>query len=281
MSEFFARILSAANVAGNVFGESALAFVGWMPGWLSNTLLALVLGVVMLLIFKATSNQTAIGRVRDGIKADLLSLKLFKDSLPVTLGAQARLFKGAGMLLFYSLIPLVVMMVIMLPLLGQLGVWYQHAPLTTGQTAIVAIQFADGADKQIAGVDLQPAEAFEIVAGPMRAPAAGQVWWTIQAAQDGTHELTFDLDGETITKTLQVGDGPTRVSKLRPDMTFTNVLMHPAEKPFAADSAVQWIDIEYGERSGWASGADNWLIYLFVLSLVFGFAFKGALGVRI
>ena len=281
MSGFFARIFAAVNVAGNVFGEFVLGFVGWMPGWLSNALIALVLGVVMLMLFKLTSNQNAIGRVRDGIKADLLSLKLFKDSLSVTLGAQGRLLRGAGTLLALSIVPLLVMVPVMLPLFAQMGVWYQHDPLTVGETTIVAMQFAEGATVDVATVTLQPAEGFEVVDGPMRAPAAGQVWWTIRAAADGAHEMTFALGDETVTKTLQIGDGPARVSKLRPNMTFTNVMLHPAEQPFAADDAVQWIDVDYADRPGWASGADNWLIYLFVLSLVFGFAFKGALGVKI
>ncbi|MHC4985757.1 MAG: hypothetical protein ACYTFO_06330, partial [Planctomycetota bacterium] len=281
VSSVFARIFAAVNVAGNVFGEVVLAFVGWMPGWLSNTLIALALGVVMLLLFKLTSNQNAIGRVRDGIKADLLSLKLFKDSLPVTLGAQGRLLKGAGTLLALSLVPLLVMVPVMLPLFAQMGVWYQHDPLTVGETTLVAMQFADGATEQVGDVALQPADGFDVVAGPMRAPAAGQVWWTIRANQDGAHEMAFALGDQTVTKTLQVGAGPARVSKLRPAMTFTNVMMHPAERPFAADDVVQWIDVDYDERSSWTSGADNWLIYLFVLSLVFGFAFKGVLGVKI
>ena len=269
------------NVAFGVVCRPLFAPIAYLPGWLSNTLNALALGVVMLLIFKWTSNQTAIGRIRDGIKADLLSLKLFKDSLAVTLGAQGRLLKGAGMLLALSLVPLLVMVPVMLPLLAQMGVWYQHDPLAVGETTLVAMQFADDAMDQVGEVALQPADGFEVVAGPMRAPAAGQVWWTIRTNHDGAHEMAFTLDDQTVTKTLQVGGGPARVSKLRPNMTFTNVLMHPAERPFKPDDAVQWIEVDYAQRPGWASGADNWLIYLFVLSLVFGFAFKGVLGVKI
>ena len=44
---------------------------------------------------------------------------------------------------------------------------------------------------------------------------------------------------------------------------------------------MQWIDIQYGLRDSWTSGADNWVIFFFIASLVFALAFKGVLGVRI
>ena len=48
-----------------------------------------------MIIFKYTSNQKAIGRVRDHIKANMLALKLFKDDMSVTFKSQGRVFGGA------------------------------------------------------------------------------------------------------------------------------------------------------------------------------------------
>ena len=109
--DFFAQIITWINVLTNTLGRFVLAPVGFLPGWLSNTIISAVTGIALLIIFKYTSNQNAIGKVRDGIKANLLALWLFKDSIIVTLQSQGRVFKGAFLLLFHALRPMLVMII--------------------------------------------------------------------------------------------------------------------------------------------------------------------------
>ncbi|MHC4563864.1 MAG: hypothetical protein ACYS8X_13985, partial [Planctomycetota bacterium] len=221
-----------------------------------------------------------IGRVRDAIKADILTLKLFKDSLPVTLAAQGRMFKGAGQSFLYALPPLAAMMIPVVLFLSQLGLWYQHAPLAVGEHARIAMTFNTSADS-VPQVTLQDSPAFEVVADPGAWPGAHLKWWTIKALQPGQHTMVFDVDGQTVTKTLAIGEGLMRINKLRPDMSFMDVMLNPAERPFRVNSPVQSIDIEYGERPEFISGADTWVIYLFIASIVFSLLLKGPLGVRL
>ncbi len=91
---FLAQIITWINVVTNGLGRFLLAPIGALPGWLSNTLISAVIGVVLLVIFKYTSNQKAIGKVRDSIKANMLALKLFKDSISVALESQDKTIKG-------------------------------------------------------------------------------------------------------------------------------------------------------------------------------------------
>jgi len=71
---FIAQIIAWINVPANALGKFFLAPIGMLPGWLSNTIISAVAGVILLIVFKYTSNQSAIGRVRDNIKADMLAL---------------------------------------------------------------------------------------------------------------------------------------------------------------------------------------------------------------
>ena len=82
------------NTIANALGWLVLAPIGVLPGWLSATAVSTVTGVLLLAGFKYTSNQAAIKRVRDQINADLLALKLFKDSARVALEAQGRILRG-------------------------------------------------------------------------------------------------------------------------------------------------------------------------------------------
>src|SRR5260370_27871087 len=105
MMEVVAGILVWLNSAANVLGRLLLAPIGMLPGWLSATVVAAVTGVLLLVLFKYTSNQRAIKRVRDDIDANLLALKLFKDNARVTIGSQGRLLVGAGRLFVLALVP--------------------------------------------------------------------------------------------------------------------------------------------------------------------------------
>lgn len=281
MSTLPLTILVWLNAAFGFVCRPLFAPIAHVPGWVSNGVLAGIAGVIMLVIFKHTSNQTLIGRIRDHVKADLLTLKLFKDSFGVTLKAQGRLLRGAALLFVLALPPLVIMMPVVVPMLGQMGVWYQHAPLAAGDETIVILRLSESARDALPTVSLADDDAFTVLAGPTRIPASGEVWWSIRADQPGRHTMTFTVDGEPITKSLSIGNGLMPVSKMRPGMVFSDLVLYPAEKPFGPDDPVQLIDIQYGLREGsWASSADLWILYFFVVSIVFGLIFKGPLGVR-
>ena len=100
-----------------------------LPGWLSATVVAAVTGVLLLAVFKYTSNQRAIKRVRNDINANLLALKLFKDSAGWRFGRRGASCCGAGRLFVLAVVPMLVMAVPVTLLLGQLALWYQARPL--------------------------------------------------------------------------------------------------------------------------------------------------------
>ena len=85
MTNALVTVVVWLNGAANALGEWVLLPIALMPGWLSATLIAAVTGIVLLVIFKYTSNQRAIQRVRNRIDANLLALKLFKESSRVTI----------------------------------------------------------------------------------------------------------------------------------------------------------------------------------------------------
>ncbi len=144
--DFLTRIISLLNIPANAFGEFAFAPMTSLPGWLSNTIISAAAGVLLMFIFKYTSNQRAIARIRDSIKADMLTLKLFKDSLAVTLEAQGRVFVSAFLLLFHSLIPMLVMIVPVSLLLAQMGLWYEFRPLKQAEQVVVVMKLNEQAE---------------------------------------------------------------------------------------------------------------------------------------
>jgi len=281
MTNCFAHLITWINAPANALGKFLLAPIGMLPGWLSNTIISAVAGVFLLIVFKYTSNQTAIGRVRDSIKANMLALKLFKDSLAVTLQAQGRIFKGAMLLLVHAVRPLLVMIVPVSLLLGQMGLWYQLRPLELGEEAIVTMGLNNDIGSSLPKVEIESIPAVEITIGPVQVLSKREVNWKIRARESGYHRIIFQVANQKIEKELAVGSGFMRVSSARPGWHWTDIMLHPWECPFSPDSIVQSIRIDYPERISRTSGTNWWIIYFFVVSLIFAFIFKPFLKVRI
>jgi uncharacterized membrane protein (DUF106 family) len=268
------QIVVWMNTVANALGRCVLAANTVLPGWLSATLVSIVSGIVFLIAFKYTSNQRAIKRVKDDIKANLLALKLFKDSAWVALCAQGCILFAALRLLLFSVVPMVVMIVPVLLILGQLALWYQARPLRVNEDAVVTLTLNPANSAIASNVELEPTRAVEATIGPVHIPSKHEVCWNIQARQSGYHRLVFHAGPQTVEKELAIGDGFMRVSKLRPAWRWLDVLVNPWEKPFDADSPIQSIEIDYPSRSSWTSGTDTWVIYWFIVSMAAGFCFR-------
>jgi hypothetical protein len=269
------------NMLANALGAFFLAPIAVMPGWQSATLVSAATGVLLLVIFKYTSNQRAIKAVRSDIKAHLLALKLFKDSTWVTFRAQGRILLGALKLLALALVPMAVMAIPVCLLLAQLALWYQARPLPIGEDAVVTLKLNGSLESSWPEVRLEPDDALEVAVGPVRVFSEREVCWRISGRKAGYHRLVFHVSGQPVAKELAIGDGFMRVSTQRPGWDWWDALWHPAEAPFGPDSPVQLIKIDYPSRASWTSGTDSWLIYWFVVSMVSALCFRRLVNVNI
>jgi hypothetical protein len=281
MMSIFAQLIAWINAPVNSLAKFLMAPIGSLPGWLSNTIISAVTGVILLIIFKYTSNQGAIGPIRDNIKANMLALRLFKDSVVVTLQAQGRIFRGAGLLLVHAIIPMLVMVIPVCLLLAQMGLWYQFRPLKTGEEAVVTMRLSNKTNALMPKISIESMPAYEKITGPIRVLSKGELYWKIMARESGYHHIDFLVDNRKIEKELAIGEGFMLVSAERPGWRWTDILMHPREKPFTPDSMIQSISIEYPKRVSYASGTDWWIVYFFVVSLIVALVFKPFLKVRI
>lgn len=280
-SPVLTRLAVWLNHFASVIAGILLAPIAWLPGWLSATVIAAVTGVIMLLMFKYTSNQAAIKHTRSQIKANLLALSLFTEDLRVGLRVQVALLLGAARLLALSLVPMLVMLVPMCLVLGQLALWFQARPLFVGEETVVTVQLAEAAVQSLQQIQFDPGTAATVTVGPVRVPSKHMVCWNIQTAKPGLHQLTFSVGDQRFTKELAVGGNYMTVSLSRPASSLGDVLIHPREQPFAAASPVQSIAVTYPHRSSWTTGTDWWMAYWFVASMVAAFLAKPFLNVNL
>src|SRR5258708_39380915 len=67
--------------------------------------ISIVIGLLMVIVFRYTSDQKAIGRAKDKLKAHLLAVRLFQDQLPVVMGAYGQIIGGTGSYLRIAFTP--------------------------------------------------------------------------------------------------------------------------------------------------------------------------------
>lgn len=263
-----------------------LAPVGRLPGWVSLGMISAITGVAMLWVFKHTSNQAAIKRARNQIAHNKLALSLFGDNLWVGLKSQASILAAAGRLMVLAVPSLIAMSVPTIFLLGQLGLWYQARPLKVGEEAVLTVRLASSKSNSMSSElvvepQLQPTQDIDVTVGPVRVPSRQMISWNIAARQPGLHSLQFRVGDQMVDKQLAVGSGFMPVSIKRPDSTLQDLLLHPQESPFGADSVVRSIDITYPERDSYASGTNWWIGYWLILSMAAAFAVKPLLKVNV
>lgn len=263
-----------------------------MPLLWTLSLFSLLAGLLMLLIFRYTSNQQRIRETKNGIKAHLLELWLFRDDPRIMISAQWQLLRLNGRYMKLALKPMIVMIVPMALILISLEGWFGYRPLQPGEAVIVSVQVSDGEIGLLERASLRASNGVMVETPPLRIPLTKEVDWRIQANGPGIHKVSVDLSGLPTAQAAQAGrhlekqvvvtQGLARVSSSRLSSEFWQTLLYPSEPPIPKQLGIQRIDIHYPARSikifHWET---HWLVVFFVLSIVFAFAFKRIFRVEI
>jgi|GEM_PF-241446 len=290
LNPLLSPLLAALNRVATPIGDALATALSWLPPGVGLVLSSALVGVLMLLAFRYTSNQTALGRARDDIAANLLALKLFKDDLRVGLMAQLRLLAALARLQYHMLRPVLIMLLPILLILGQMGLCYQWRPLRPGERTLIRVRLGQQAanDGQLE-VNLLPTRGLLVEAGPV--PGGGQLVWRVRGGEPGRYRLQFELrrlpasadDGGTgliVEKELVVGHERGRVSAARVGAQWTTQILHPAEARLPEDGPLRSIEIEYAGADSYFSGSNWWLLWFFAISMAAALLLKPVFRVR-
>jgi hypothetical protein len=279
-------MITAVSVFNTVltflFGLVYGALKGLGPLW-SLGGISLLGGILMVWIFGKVSNQDAVQKTRGRLSAELIALRLFKDDLRVFFGIQYQILVWTLKYLKCSLIPMLILMVPTLIILIQLNLHYGLRPLRVGEHALVKVKLRDPtALARGAKISLQAPESLKIETQGVRIEEMREVCWRVRGVQAGRFDLTVSDGNSSVTKQVAVGGRLEGVSSVRTGENWVTSLLYPGEAPLPSQSAIESIEILYPELDLEIFGKHvNWLILFLVLSLGFGYAFKGVLGVQI
>ncbi len=269
------------SILGAIFDGFFAPFRAFGP-WPGMIVISLVTGIVMLLIFKKTSNQDAIRRAKNQIKARLLEIRLFKNDTGASFRSQGAILGANFRYMGHALRPMLVMFIPVLLILAQLNLRYGAASLRPGEQALVKMTLSEKAGAEGTTASLQSSDGLVVETPPLRIEEEGEVDWRIRAEAPGLHRLTFNVGGTAVEKSVSVGqNAPAKVAALRA-RKFMDLFLYPGEKPLPKNSPVVKIEIGFpAQRLPLLGGTVHWLVAFFVLSMVFGFGLKGVFKVEI
>ncbi|MCK4430621.1 MAG: hypothetical protein KAW19_04895 [Candidatus Aminicenantes bacterium] len=270
------------SIFGKIFDIIFLPFRSMSP-WVAMIIASFMTGLLMLFIFRFTSNQKEIKKVKNKIKAHLLELRLYKDSLSISLKAQGNILRCNLKYISYSAKPMLVMIIPIILILIQLNFWFGYESLAPGQKAIFKVKLKDNYNPLEIDLNVESSSGLTIETLPLRMDEENEINWRISAKEKGIHNLNIILKGERITKTVAVAQKPlSKISPIKICRNFIDELLYPVEAPIKSDMPIKSLEITYPTRSmnlfGWHI---HWLIVYFALSIIFGFAFKGILKIEI
>jgi uncharacterized membrane protein (DUF106 family) len=267
---------------GKIFDLLFLPFRSMSP-WIGMILISFLTGLLMLFVFKQTSNQKGIQKVKNRIKAHLLELRLFKDSLGQSLRSQGSILRCNLKYIGYSAKPMLVMILPLILIIIQLNFWFGYESLEPNESAILKVKLREDQNPFEMQIAVQPSSGLVMETPPLRIEESQEIDWRFSATQEGIHQFTVTINGQAVSKKVAVAQKPlSRISPLKTNRKFLDQALYPTEPPIKGKIPVRTIEIQYPTKSmnlfGWKI---HWLIVFFVLSIIFGFAFKGVFKVQI
>src|SRR6184192_1991571 len=161
-------------------------------------LLSLLIGLLMVVVFRYTSDQKAIGRAKDQLKAHLLAVRLFQDQLPVVMRAYTRILQGTGSYLRLAFTPFLIAILPITFLIIQLDRYLGWMPLHPAQMFLIEARIEG--PQAINEIELQLPAGLESSAPPVHVPKDKEVVWRITAEREGQYEINLASAGPIVSK---------------------------------------------------------------------------------
>lgn len=275
------------SILNFVFDTALRPFHGLNPA-IGLMAISVITGILMLLVFRHTSDQKGIKRAKNLVKAHFLAIRLYKDDFSQMLSTMKNILVSNGLYMSKSVRPMLFMLIPVGLILIQLDSRYEHRPFRVGESAIVTVR-ASATAAQPAG-DLQALSRLSLVVPSeitvetqaLRIAERGEVCWRIRMEKAGAFDLQIQSGDRQYDKRIYVSDDLIALSPEKQRTGFVAALFNPAETAIPANTPLESIVVTCPKRALSLGGVEfQWLLGFFVMSLVAGFSLKGVFKVEI
>lgn len=260
-----------------------------LPAAVGLVVVSVLASIGMLMVYKATSNQTKLAAVKDQITAGMFEIRLFNDDLPALFRAQFEILRHNLTYLGLSLVPMVWLIIPFLLVVAQLHHHYAFRGLELGKPVLLKVQLQDDWSTRVpADTDGRPPLSLDVPSGlrldspPVWIPSLNEMSWRLVADSEGEHDLGVTVGGQTYEKAIQVTNHVVRRAPTRWAADFWKLVLYPAEAPLPRDGALLAVSVAYPAAMIHFFGFEmDWLLAFILLSIVSAFALRNRFGVTI
>ena len=242
--------------------------------------ISFVAGILMLVVFRYTSDQKKIRLAKDQVQAQLLAVRLFQDQLPAVLRAYGRLLRGTGRYVALMLKPTLVLLLVFAPMIILLEPYFGWDGLQPKQDFLLKVRPMD--PSTIEAMSLELPSGMRSSAPPVHIASDQQVVWRLNAEAEGVYPVSVVANGATVSKAVVVSRGLPRISATSMRGHVWQRWLEPGAAALPDNSPVASIAVGYAARelNVWLFQG-NWIIVFFVISIFSALLFKKALRVEI
>jgi hypothetical protein len=237
--------------------------------------ISLITGAVMLFLFKLTSNQEGMKKVKTKIGAYFLEMRLYRDDISAVMSSQSRILKANLGYMKLALIPAAVMIVPVILIMVQLNLRYATDSLMPGDTAMLKVKVTEGTDVMREGIRLDTGPGIEKASPAVRISSLGETDWKIRIKDEGVHDMVVS----TATGEVTIPVFSTR--RLLPAFSvfkkssIPEIIFNPGAPRIPAELPLESIEIKYPARSfSWGLFSLSWMWSFLIISMLFGVVLK-------
>jgi len=270
------------SAVGTLIKIIFLPFQNFSP-WVAMILISFLTALLMLFIYKKTSNQAAIRQVKSQIKASLLELRLYQNDFRTLLSSQKELLTANWRYLLLNFKPLLIMIIPIFLILAQLNLWFNYKSIQPGETFLLKVKFIDEVDMEGINLDLKAPKGLTVETPVLRIIDEKEADWRLRLEDQVSEALIITVNGQRFQKEIpSIKNSLGRVSTIRVRKNLWQELLYPGEKPLPAESVIKRIEVVYPEQRLNCLGIGfHWLVAYFLLSIIFGLALKRPFKVEI
>ena len=263
--------MNALNaILGRIVDASLAPFSG-LPEWIGIAVVTFVVTLIAMPIIKWTLSPALSERMKRGLQASILELRLFNDSLRATFKALFDMLRWTAGYLFAWLLPILILAVPMLPLFSHLHAHWGFRGLEVDKPVTLTVKLdTDDLSKPDAAL-IADGDGIEIETPALWIPARKELLWRIRPTAEGEQSVTVRVNGEEAVKDLAViADGPARRSPVRPG-SFFGQLLYPSEP--SLEGTIHEISVPYPETTTFML-LPLWVWLLLLFSIPFALILK-------
>lgn len=214
------------------------------PGLLSGSVIS---ALIVLWAYRLFSRTERTKKIKNRIKAHILSLRLYRDFPATIVGSLTGSLWGTAKYFAWNLLPIMISLPLLLMIFVQMDIRFGRRPFQIGEEAVVRVRFST--ETPAGRWTLDSGEYWRQVIPPVYIPLLQETDWRIQARKNGKAVLSFTGNGESVKTEIETGVHFVALKRRHSNSFSFYDFIDPPGAMLKKDGPIESISFHYPRRS--------------------------------